>query len=214
MKKGIVFMTLALLLAMVPALSQAAGILTPIGSGHQPIQIRDHHVNVVINNGFAMTEVQQTFYNPNNQDLEAMYSFPLPKSASLSEVTIYVGEREINGEVLEKQKARQAYEDEKSRGNETGLAEKNQFYTFDFKVHPVPANDEVKIRFLYYQPLAIDTGIGRYLYPLEEGGTDDAALAMLVREATQCRRRMGMGFLRPAQVRDRITFYTVGTALK
>jgi len=52
---------------------------------------------VVINNGFAMTEVQQTFYNPNNQDLEAMYSFPLPKSASLSEVTIYVGEREING---------------------------------------------------------------------------------------------------------------------
>jgi len=25
----------------------------------------------------------------------------------------------------------------------------------------------------YYQPLAIDTGVGRYLYPLEEGGTDE-----------------------------------------
>jgi Ca-activated chloride channel homolog len=131
---------------MVPALTQAAGILTPIGSGHQPILIRDHHVNVVINNGFAVTEVHQTFYNANSEDLEALYSFPMPKSASLSEVTIYVGEREIHGEVLEKQKARQIYADEKSRGNEAGLAEKNEFYTFEFKINPVPANDETKIR--------------------------------------------------------------------
>jgi Ca-activated chloride channel family protein len=177
MKKLISFLILILFLGTVPKAGLASGILTPTGSGHQPIQIRDHHVNVVINNGFAMTEVQQTFYNPNSQDLEAMYSFPLPKSASLSEVTIYVGEREINGEVLEKQKAQQVYEDEKSRGNEAGLAEKNEFYTFDFKVSPVPANDEIRIRFLYYQPLAIDTGIGRYLYPLEDGGTDDAAMS-------------------------------------
>ncbi len=162
---------------MVPVLSQAAGILTPIGSGHQPIRIRDHHVNVVINNGFAMTEVRQTFYNVSNKDLEAIYSFPLPKSASLSEVTIIVGEREIQGEVMEKQKARQIYADEKSRGNETGLAEKNEFYAFEFKVHPVPANDETKIRFLYYQPLNIDTGVGRYLYPLEDGGTDEAGMS-------------------------------------
>ena len=177
MKKLISFLILILFLGMVPKAGLATGILTPTGSGHQPIQIRDHHVNVVINNGFAMTEVQQTFYNPNSQDLEAIYSFPLPKSASLSEVTIYVGEREIDGEVLEKQKAQQIYEDEKSRGNEAGLAEKNEFYTFDFKVSPVPANDETRIRFLYYQPLAIDTGIGRYLYPLEDGGTDEAALS-------------------------------------
>ena len=65
MKKLIVFMTLILLVGMTPTVSQAAGVLTPIGSGHQPIRIRDHHVNVVIYNGFAMTEVQQTFYNAN-----------------------------------------------------------------------------------------------------------------------------------------------------
>ena len=177
MKKHIIRFILIIALGMAASVSHAAGILTPIGSTHQPTQIRDHHVNVVINNGFAMTEVHQTFYNPNSQDLEAIYSFTLPKSASLSEVTIYIGEREINGEVLEKQKAQQIYEDEKSCGNEAGLAEKNEFYTFDFKVHPVAANDETKIRFLYYQPLGIDTGVGRYLYPLEDGGTDDAAMS-------------------------------------
>ncbi len=177
MQKTIISIILIAAFGLTAGVCHAAGILTPVGSRHQPIQIRDHHVNVVINNGFAMTEVQQTFYNQNTEDLEAMYSFPLPKSASLSEVTIYVGEREIHGEVLEKLKAQQIYEDEKSKGNETGLAEKNEFYTFEFKVHPVPANAETRIRFLYYQPLKIDTGIGRYLYPLEEGGTDEAGMS-------------------------------------
>jgi len=176
MKKHIACFILIFVLGTAASIGHAAGILTPLGSTHQPVQIRDHHVNVVINNGFAATEVQQTFYNPNSEDLEAMYSFPLPKSASLSEVTIYVGEREIHGEVLEKQKARQVYEDEKSRGNESGLAEKNEFYTFEFKVYPVAARDETKIRFLYYQPLKIDTNVGRYLYPLEDGGTDEAGM--------------------------------------
>jgi len=177
MKKQITTFLLIIAMAAAASVCQAAGVLTPIGSKNQPIQIRDHHVNVVINNGFAQTEVHQTFYNPNNENLEAMYSFPLPKSASLSEVTIYVGEREIHGEVLEKQKARQIYEDEKNKGNETGLAEKNEFYTFEFKVFPVAALDETKVRFLYYQPLKIDTGVGRYLYPLEEGGTDEAGMS-------------------------------------
>jgi len=183
MKRLIFSFMLFVTLGMAAGTSQAAGILTPTGSKYKPVEIRDHHVNVVINNGFAMTEVHQTFYNPNADNLEAVYSFPLPKSASLSEVTIYAGEREINGEVLEKQKARQIYQDEKSRGNDTGLAEKNEFYTFDFKVYPVPARDETKIRFLYYQPLKIENGIGRYLYPLEDGGTDEAGMSFWTNNA-------------------------------
>jgi Ca-activated chloride channel family protein len=152
----------------------AAGILTPKDSGHDAIKIIDHHLNVVLNNGFAETEVIQTFENPNSIDLEAVYSFPVPKSASISEVTIYTGEKEIHGEVLEKQKARNLYEQEKSKGNDAGLTEKNSFYDFKFNVYPVKANDTVKIRFVYYQALEIDTGIGKYVYPLEDGGTDEA----------------------------------------
>lgn len=151
----------------------AAGILTPKGSPNAPIQIRDHHVDIVINNGFAMTEVNQTFYNPNDKDLEAIYSFPVPKSASLSEVTVYIGEKELNGEVLEKKKANQIYEEEKSQGNEAGVANKNSYLNYEFAVSPVRAREETRVRFVYYQPLEIDTGVGRYLYPLEEGGTDE-----------------------------------------
>ena len=155
--------------------SFAGGILTPVGAVNVPIQIRSHQVNVVINNGFAQTEVLQTFFNPNAQDLEAVYSFPVPKSASLSEVTITTGERTLHGEVLPKKEAEAAYEGEKSQGNDTGLATKNSYQTYEFKVAPVRANAEVKLRFVYYQPLEIDAGVGRYLYPLEDGGTDEIA---------------------------------------
>ena len=50
----------------------AAGTLTPAGSPDQPIQIKEHLVDVQIDNGFARTEVTQMFFIPNAQDLEAV----------------------------------------------------------------------------------------------------------------------------------------------
>ena len=162
------------------SVARAAGTLTAIGSTDAPIQIRDHHVRVVINNGFAQTEVHQTFFNPNDRDLEAIYSFPLPKSASLSEVTITAGERELHGEVLPRLEAEKIYEEEKSQGHDAGLATKDEYKTFDFRVARVPAGDEARMRFVYYQPLELDTGVGRYLYPMEDGGTNELAKSFWV----------------------------------
>lgn len=167
---------LTLVLAMgLSATGHAAGTLTPKGSPDQPIQIRDHHLEVTLNNGFARTEVTQTFFNPNPQDLEAVYRFPLPKSASLSEVVMMLGEKEIHGEVVEKGKAQTIYEDEKRTGSESGLAVKNGYQSFDFRVSPVKAQGEARMRIVYYQPLEVDAGVGRFVYPLEEGGTDEVA---------------------------------------
>ncbi len=167
------FFTLGLYLA--PCDAEAAGILTVNGSPGAPIQIKDHHLNLVIDNGFAQVEAVQTFFNPNGQDLEAVYSFPVPESASLSEFTIYAGEKEINGEVVERNKANEVYENERQQGNDAGVADKNNYQNFEFKVAKIPANAQTRIRFLYYQPLKLDTGVGRFVYPLEEGGTDEVA---------------------------------------
>jgi Ca-activated chloride channel homolog len=164
---------LALASGFVPVF--AAGTLTPIGSANAPIQIRSHQVNVTLNNGFAQTEVIQTFFNPNPTDLEALYAFPVPKSASLSEVTITSGEKTLHGEVLPKQEAETIYQEEKAKGNDAGLTTKNGYQNYEFRITPVRANAETHLRFTYYQPLEIDTGVGRYVYPLDEGGTDEVA---------------------------------------
>jgi Ca-activated chloride channel family protein len=166
---------LALGILAAAAGAKAAGTLTPLGATDAPIEILEHHVSVVINNGFARTEVHQTFYNPNAGDLEGVYAFPVPVSASLSEVTIFAGERQIDGEVVELTRAQRIYEEEKSQGNDAGLATKNGYQTFEFRVSPIRSRSETRMRFVYYQPLELDTNVGRYLYPLEEGGTDEIA---------------------------------------
>ncbi len=174
MKKNNFLKSLLVLLPSMfaPAL-YAAGTLASLGSTDAPMQIREHHVNVVIESGFAKTEVLQTFYNPNPTNLEAVYRVPIPEHGALSELTIIAGEDRLDGEVLAKDKANQVYEEERAQGNDSAIANKKEFETFEFRVSPVRARSETKMRYVYYQPLKVDTGIVRYHYPVEDGGTDD-----------------------------------------
>ena len=154
-----------------------AGLLKPIGALDSGASIKSHRVDVVINNGFAQTTVDQVFVNHADQDYEAIYSFPLPKEASLSELSLWIDGKEVVGEVLEKEKARKAYEKQVAQGKETALAEKNDFKTFDISVGRIKAGQDTRVRIVYYQPVRIDLNIGRYVYPLAEGGVDDERIA-------------------------------------
>jgi len=157
--------------------SFAAGLLTPANGNLPALQIKQHDVNVIIEDGYAITEVEQVFHNPHAQDLEAIYSFPVPEKAAVAEFTIWIDGKPVTGEVLEKQKAREVYEQEKAAGREAGLTEKDAYKTFDISVSPVRAGQDTRVRFVYLQPAHMDMGIGRYVYPLEDGGVDEQKLA-------------------------------------
>ena len=157
--------------------ANAAGLMTPASGQLAELEIRQHDVNVVIEDGYAITHVDQVFYNPHNSELEAIYSFPVPDKASVGEFTYWIDGKPITGEVVEKNRAREIYEQEKSQGRETALTEKDEYKTFDSSVYPVRPQQEVKIRLVYIQPVHVDSGIGRYVYPLEEGGVDEEKLA-------------------------------------
>ncbi len=161
---------------LVSAGSQGAGLLTPVSGHLGELEIKQHHVNVIIEDGYAVTQIEQVFYNPHSNPLEAIYSFPVPDKASVGEFTYWIEGKPITGEVIEKQQARQIYEEEKAQGRETALTEKNEYKTFDSSVYPVKPQQEVKIRLVYIQPTHVDSGIGRYVYPLEEGGVDEQKL--------------------------------------
>ncbi len=155
----------------------AAGLLKPKNGESSAISIKSHKVTVVIDNGFARTEVDQVFTNTGDRDLEAVYSFPLPREASLSEVSLWIDNREIVGEVLEKSQAKTVFDDQKKKGKSTALAEKDDYKTFNVSVYPVRAGGDTRIRLVYYQPLHIDLNVGRYVYPLQEGGVDEQRMA-------------------------------------
>lgn len=155
--------------------AEAAGLMRPTGANAAALKIRSHDVNVVIEDGYAITQVDQVFSNPAGQDLEATYHFPVPDKAAVSEFTVWIDGQPVVGEVFEKNEAERLYQEEKAAGREAGIAKKNKHYNFEIKVSPVRAGQDTRIRLVYMQSVDLDTGIGRYVYPLEDGGTDDAA---------------------------------------
>ena len=159
------------------ATAGAAGLLSPADGRLPPLRIKDHQVSVVIEDGYAVTTVEQSFDNPHPRDLEAIYSFPVPDHAAVSEFTYWIDGRPVSGEVLARPEARRLYETQKSAGNETALAEQDSHKTFELSVWPVRAGSDVRIRLVYLQAVSLDSGIGRYVYPLEEGTVDEDKLA-------------------------------------
>lgn len=157
--------------------AQAAGLLQPMQAGLPALELEEHHVSVLIEEGYAITSIEQVFANPNNTDLEALYSFPIPSRAAVGEFTFWIDGQPVSGEVFEKAEARATYEAERQAGRDVALVEQDDYRTFDIAVSPVRAGQSVRIRLVYLQPAQVDTSIGRYVYPLEEGGVDEAKLA-------------------------------------
>ena len=174
--------------------AKAAGLLVPVNAtDNSSLQIKSHDVSVRVEDGYAITRVDQVFHNPQAGDLEATYRFPVPDKAAVSEFTVWIDNQPVVGEVLEKSQARTIYQEEKAAGREAGLAEKNRHYSFEIKVTPVRAGQDTRIRMVYMQAVDIDTGIGRYVYPLENGQTDVAANAFWL-EQSEVQERFAFDF--------------------
>ena len=150
----------------------AAGLLVPAGQSSS-LKIAKHSVDVTVEDGYAITRIDQTFSNPGATDLDATYSFPVPEEAAVSGFTVWIDGKPVLGEVFEKEEARRIHEEEKQLGRDTGLAEKKGYKTFELSVSPVRANSITRLSLTYMQPIRLDAGVGRFVYPLEDGGVDE-----------------------------------------
>jgi len=159
------------LVASIPILN-GAGLLEDT-AGSDAIRLTDHSVQVEITESVARTTVRQTFLNQSGSDLEAVYTFPLPKDAVLSEVHLTRGDRTQSGEVVERARAEALHDEAASEGRATGLATLDSIQRFEFRIYPVPAHAETILEVVYYEVIEVDSAVGVYRYPLQENGTDD-----------------------------------------
>ncbi len=63
----------------------------------------------------AVTTVEQVFHNTENRQVEALYTFPVPKNASVADFSMWINGKEMVGEVLEKKRAREIYDSYKAQ---------------------------------------------------------------------------------------------------
>ena len=173
--RGLGLLALTLLF---PAAADAAGLLVAEGGFGGQLKLTEQNVRVVINNGIAVTHVDQVFQNQENRIVEALYTFPVPSNASVSNFSMWIGGKEVIGEVVEKKRARQIYESYKQTKRDPGLLEQVDFKRFEMRIFPIAANAEQRVRITYYQELDFDHDWAHYVYPLAttaDGQTPDAA---------------------------------------
>ena len=70
--------------------AQAQGMLIPTDTSLQPLGIKYQRVSAEIQDGTAVTKVDQVFVNTGPRQLEAHYVFPLPKGAALQEFYLWI----------------------------------------------------------------------------------------------------------------------------
>ncbi|MFL5322314.1 MAG: VIT domain-containing protein [Myxococcaceae bacterium] len=164
---------LLLALSLLPAVAFAQGMLLPTGNG-RPLAIKSQRVNTTIQDGTAVTRVEQTFLNEGPSQLEAYYVFPMPKGAALSEFYLWINGKKTKAEILEKEKATSIYEGIVRRLQDPGLLEYVDTDVFRVRVFPVPARGEQKIELAFSQVLEFSNGLYRYHYPLGATGKGQA----------------------------------------
>src|SRR6059036_4234987 len=146
--------------------ARAAGLLVADGGLGGLLEVKEHEVHVTLNNGIAVTKVTQVFHNTEKRQVEALYTFPVPRGASVANFSMWINGKEIVGEVLEKQRAREIYNSYKQMRRDPGLLEQTDFRTFEMRIFPIGPEADQKVQITYYQELDYDHDTATYIYPL------------------------------------------------
>src|SRR6185295_16820807 len=102
----------------------------------------------------AFTELHLTFENPRDRTIEGRFRIALPPGAALSRFAMKLGDVWQEGEVVERQRARQAYEDFLHRRQDPALLEQEAGNEFSARVFPIPARGRKELIVSYSHALA------------------------------------------------------------
>jgi uncharacterized protein YegL len=133
------------------------------------LNVKSVKITTKIDAQVATTKVEQVFENETPYRLEGSYFFPIPESASLSDFAIYDGNKRLSGEVMEKNKARQIYNEIVRRQIDPGLLEYVGKDLFQASVFPIEPRSTKKIELTYSQVLKNEGGTVSYRYDLGSG---------------------------------------------
>jgi Ca-activated chloride channel family protein len=126
-------------------------------------------VDIQISGFIARARVSQTFVNPYNEPIEAVYVFPLPHTAAVDGMDIRIEDRHIVGVIKHRDTARRIYEQALSRGQLTALLEQERPNIFTQSVGNIPPYGEVNIEISYVDVLKYDMGTYEMHFPMVVG---------------------------------------------
>ncbi len=113
----------------------------------------------------AYIEVEEIFRNNSHTMQEGDYLYPIPPEAVFTNLSLFMGEQELRGEVLPADEARRIYEEIVRRKKDPALIELVGHGVLRARVFPIDPGDTRRVILRYTQILGKDGDLLRLRYP-------------------------------------------------
>ncbi|XAM01382.1 VIT and VWA domain-containing protein [Phycisphaeraceae bacterium D3-23] len=145
----------------------------PIEPDLVPLPLKHTDVHASVAGYIASVNVTQQFHNPFAEKIEAVYQFPLPQDAAVSEFVMTVGPpddpRRIRGIVREKEEAQQIYRQARAQGLNASLLTQVRPNIFEQKVANIEPGQQIDIDITYFNTLGYADGWYTFVFPMVVG---------------------------------------------
>lgn len=110
--------------------------------------------------------VTQEFENNFPNKIEALYTFPLPQTAAVDDLTMVIGERVVKGKIMRREDAQAAYSAAKQMGRMASLLNQEQANVFTQQVANIMPGQGVRITISYVETLQYEDGSYEWTFPM------------------------------------------------
>lgn len=114
----------------------------------------------------ARATVRQVFHNPSDRWLEGIYVFPLPERAAVDRLTMLVGERRIEGRILEKAEAERAYRAAAGNGQRASLVSGERPNVFVTAVANIGPGEDIAVEIGFQDAVRYENGVFALRFPM------------------------------------------------
>lgn len=133
---------------------------------YTPAVTQGSKASMNINGMLARVTVKQSFTNHTDRWQEAVYAFPLPDQAGVDSMRIVIGDREIEGVIKERQKARKVFENAKAAGKKASLVEQQRPNMFTNAIANIGPGEQVDVEISYLQSVSYEHGRFSVRFPM------------------------------------------------
>jgi hypothetical protein len=124
----------------------------------------------------ATTDVTQQFQNPFPTTIEAVYTFPLPDDASVTEFVLTLGQRKIRGILRDRDDAQRLYQAARAQGYLASLLTQTQPGLLTHSIANVEPHQQIDVNLRYLHTLPYTDG--RYTYRFPARGLTNLSLKL------------------------------------
>jgi len=131
-----------------------------------PVPLQHTDVRIAVSGPFARVALRQTYRNPYQVPIEAIYTFPMSHRAAVDRMTMTIGDRIIEGEVRERDAARRLYESARRQGHVAALLEQERPNIFTQSVANIEPGATIEIDIAYIEMVSSRDGTHEIAFPM------------------------------------------------